>query len=131
MVEVYIDGSCLGNPGKIGIGYLIYKDGGLLKQESVFLGEGTNNIAEYMALLFALSELANSGIRKAHIFSDSNLLCEQINGNFKVKNKIIFPLFILAKKYISMFEKITLSHIGREKNKEADRLARNATGFMF
>ena len=131
VVEAYIDGSCLGNPGKIGAGYLMYKKDVLIRKESVFLGEGTNNIAEYMALLVVLCELISSGIKSVRIYSDSNLLCEQINGNFKVKNKNILPLHVLAKKFISHFDDFSIAHIDREKNKEADKLAKNAIGFLF
>jgi ribonuclease HI len=69
--------------------------------------------------------------KKVEIFSDSQLLCEQINGNYKVKNKNIYPLFILAKMLITKFEKFSITHIEREKNKEADELATNAIGFLI
>lgn len=130
MVEVYIDGASLGNPGRIGIGYLIYKDNSLVKKEGIYLGTQTNNFAEYMALIFALSEVLIMGERKCKIFSDSKLLCEQIEGNFKIKNKNIYPLFILAKKMISKFKEFKITYIEREYNKEADKLAQEAVGLF-
>jgi ribonuclease HI len=130
MITIYIDGASIGNPGKVGIGYLLYKDNELLKQEGVYLGIQTNNFAEYMALIFALTECLGLGEKKCKVFSDSQLLCEQINGNYKVKNKNIHPLFVLAKKIISQFKDFSITHIDREKNKEADRLAKEATGFL-
>jgi len=126
MVEVYIDGSSLGNPGKTGIGYLIYKDTNLLKKEGVYLGTQTNNFAEYMALIFSLLEVLKMGEKKCKVFSDSKLLCEQIKENFKVKNKNIYPLFVLAKKIISYFKEFDIIHINRKKNLEADMLAKEA-----
>ena len=131
MITIYIDGASIGNPGKVGIGYLFYKDSKLLKEEGVYLGIQTNNFAEYMSLIFALSDALSEGEKECQVFSDSQLLCEQINGNFKVKNKNIYPLFVLAKKLISKFKKFAISHIDREENKEADRLAKEATGFLI
>jgi ribonuclease HI len=131
MMRVYIDGASVGNPGKVGIGYLIYAGDKVLHKEGIYLGIQTNNFAEYMALIFALTEVLSSGEKQAEVFSDSNLLCEQINGKFKVKNKNIYPLYVLAKKLISKFEKFTITHIDRENNKEADKLATEAIGFLI
>jgi len=131
MIDIYIDGSSIGNPGKAGIGYLLYKNKKILKRDSVYLGIQTNNFAEYMSLIFSLTEALTQGYKKCRVFSDSQLLCEQINGNYKVKNKNILPLFVLAKKIIGNLEKFSITHIAREKNKEADKLAREATGFLI
>ena len=130
MITIYTDGASIGNPGKVGIGYLIYKDKKLLKQEGIYLGIQTNNFAEYMALIFALTGALSLGEDKCQVFSDSQLLCEQINGNYKVKNKNIYALFVLAKKMISQFKSFNIKHISREENKEADKLAKEATGFL-
>ncbi|MCM8774327.1 MAG: ribonuclease HI family protein [Candidatus Omnitrophica bacterium] len=130
MVEVYIDGASLGNPGKIGIGYLIFRDNKLVKKEGVYLGVGTNNFSEYMAFIFSLIEVIKMGEKSCCVYSDSKLLCEQVKGNFKVKNPNIYPLYVLVKKIISYFEKFDINHIDREKNKEADRLASEAIGFV-
>ena len=131
MIKIYIDGSSIGNPGKSGIGYLFYNGTELLKKESIYLGIQTNNFAEYMALVFSLIDAISQEEKKVEVFSDSKLVCEQIKGNFKVKNKNIYPLFVLAKKLISKFESFSISHIGREDNEEADELAKKATGFMI
>ncbi|MDD5194436.1 MAG: ribonuclease HI family protein [Candidatus Omnitrophica bacterium] len=130
MITIYTDGSSAGNPGRVGIGYLLYKGKTLIKEEGIYLGIQTNNFAEYMALIFSLEEALSMGEKQVSVFSDSKLLCEQINGNFKVKDNNIFPLFVLAKKLISSFEAFTITHIEREKNKEADALAQNASGFL-
>lgn len=130
MITIYTDGASIGNPGKIGIGFLIYRDDQLLVQKSIYLGIQSNNFAEYMALIFALTELLHLGERQCRVFSDSQLLCEQIKGAYKVKNKNIYPLFILAKNLIEKLESFSITHIDREKNQEADRLAKEATGFL-
>ena len=131
MIKIYIDGASSGNPGKIGIGYVIYKNDKLLKEESVSLGVQTNNFAEYMALIFALIDSIDMNEKEVSVFSDSNLLCEQINGKFKVKNQNIYSLFVMAKNLISKLKKFSIKHIEREKNKEADKLAKQATGFLM
>jgi len=131
MITIYIDGASSGNPGKVGIGYCIYEDSKLLKEKSIFLGIQSNNFAEYMALVFSLIETLGLGHKSARVFSDSQLLCEQMAGNYKVKNNNIYPLFILSKHLMAQFETITISHIDRENNKEADKLAKEATGFLI
>jgi len=83
-----------------------------------------------MALVLALIDALGRGIKKCQVFSDSQLLCEQINGNYKVKNNNIYPLFVMAKRLISQFDSFSITHIDREKNSEADALAKGATGFL-
>jgi len=131
MIKVYIDGSSIGNPGKSGIGYLIYQGSELLKKRGVYLGIQSNNFAEYMALIFPLIDVIEQNQKKVKVFSDSKLVCEQIKGNFKVKNKNIYPLFVLAKNLISKLDSFEITHIDREDNQEADELAKKATGFLI
>lgn len=130
MVEVYVDGASLGNPGRVGIGYVIYSGGKLIKEESLFLGVQTNNFAEYMAFIFSLADVLNSGYKSCRVYSDSELLSKQIKGEYKVKNKNIFPLYLLAKKMISGLEKVEIIHIKREKNTRADRLAKKGASAL-
>ncbi|OQX87901.1 MAG: hypothetical protein B6D55_01980 [Candidatus Omnitrophica bacterium 4484_70.2] len=124
MIKVFIDGASGGNPGKAGIGYLIYKGEDLIKKRSFYLGITTNNFAEYMALIFSLIEVLNLKEETCCVYSDSELLCEQINGNYKVRNKNLYPLYILSKHLISFFKQFKINYISRDKNKEADRLAK-------
>jgi len=131
MIDIYIDGASIGNPGKAGVGYLLYKSKKIIKKDSIYLGIQTNNFAEYMSLIFALIEALTHGHKKCRVFTDSQLLSEQINGNYKVKNKNILPLFVLAKKIINSFEEFSIAYIAREENKEADKLAKAATGFLI
>lgn len=130
MIKIYVDGSSIGNPGRSGIGYVFYNGTKLLKKESIYLGIQSNNFAEYMALIFSLIDAISQDKRKVEVFSDSLLICEQVKGNFKVKNKNIYPLFVLAKKLVSKFESFNITHINREDNQEADELAKKATGFL-
>lgn len=131
MITIYTDGACAGNPGKVGIGYLLYDENNtLIKKESIALGVQTNNFAEYMALIFPLIDVLNQGRKKCRVFTDSKLVCEQIKGGYKVKNNNIYPFFVLAKRIISQLEDFQIQHIDREQNKEADKLAKKATGFL-
>ena len=130
MLEVYIDGSSIGNPGKIGSGYLIYKNKILIKKEGIYLGIGTNNFCEYMALIIALVEVLALGEKKCQVYSDSNLLCEQLKGNFKIKNSSLYTLFVLAGRLIYKFDTFNITYINREENKAADKLAKDAAGFL-
>ena len=124
MIKIFIDGASSGNPGRSGIGYLIYKGENLIKKRSFYLGIATNNFAEYMALIFSLVEALNLKEENCCVYSDSKLLCEQINENYKVKNKNLYPLYILSKHLISFFRQFKINYISREENKEADKLAK-------
>ena len=83
-----------------------------------------------MALIFPLIDAIEQNKKKVKVFSDSKLVCEQVKGNFKVKNKNIYPLFVLAKNLISKLDSFEITHIDRENNQEADELAKQATGFL-
>lgn len=131
MIKIYIDGASAGNPGKVGIGYIIYQEEVLVKKESIYLGIQTNNFAEYMAFIFALTEALQLPDKKVEVFSDSQLLCEQLKGAFKVKNKNLYPLYVLAKKLIMLCGHFNITHIDRELNKEADKLAGEAVDFLM
>lgn len=125
-MEVFIDGASLGNPGRVGIGYVIFQKGRVVKKESLYLGTQTNNFAEYMALIFSLIDVLSMGGEQCKVHTDSRLLCHQIEGRFKVKNENIYPLFVLAKKIISKFKEFSIEYIRRDLNREADKLAKIA-----
>ena len=124
-LTIYIDGACIGNPGRAGIGIVIYdEEGKKIKEVSKSIGITTNNVAEYVALLFALQEGLLLGCReKIVIYTDSELLYKQVNGEYKVKNDNLKILFHLAQHLIAGYEKFHIEHISRESNKTADRLA--------
>lgn len=124
---IHIDGASRGNPGKAGIGVLIQdSQGETISRVSKPIGETTNNIAEYRALLEALNEAERLGARDLTILSDSQLLVNQINGTYKVRDPGIFTLWSQAKRKLIKFEKYRVLHIARNQNKQADGLANAA-----
>lgn len=122
-----IDGAARGNPGPAGAGAIL-KDarGAILAELSVFLGETTNNVAEYAALLCALQEAARLGIRDLNIQTDSELLARQMDGAYRVKDPTLRVLHALARQGVERFARCALRHVPREQNRAADRLANRA-----
>ncbi|MEW6748523.1 MAG: ribonuclease HI family protein [Candidatus Micrarchaeota archaeon] len=123
MLTIYTDGASLGNPGPMGIGVVIYRDGFRVEELSEYAGSGTNNIAEYLAVIRALEAVHEIGAIEIHIKSDSELIIRQLNGEYKVKDPKLTPL---KKRVDSLCHglRITFEHIPREKNKEADKLSK-------
>lgn len=127
VLEMYIDGASKGNPGPSGIGVVIYdKDGSALKGISKSIGKATNNVAEYTALIYALQEALILKSPKIKVWTDSELLCKQVKGVYTVRHSNLKPLFEQVKHLAKGFDSFEIQHIGRDKNKEADRLAGNA-----
>lgn len=120
---VYIDGAARGNPGEAGIGIIIKIGPTIAARVSAFIGQTTNNIAEYMALIRGLEEALIRNLKEAEFYSDSELLVKQINGEYKVKNEGLKPLYLHAKSLIAKFKAFSISHVNRENNREADKLA--------
>ncbi len=127
-ITIFTDGASRGNPGRAAIGAVAYKNDSKLFELSESLGVQTNNYAEYMAVIKALEEILARTWQddKITFFADSKLLVEQLNGNWKVKNENIKPLYGKAKELLQNFDSIKFVHIRREKNKEADALANRA-----
>ncbi len=125
-LEIYIDGASKGNPGHSGIGVVIYRQGRMLKSVSTYIGTTTNNIAEYTALICALEEALLLKASNLQVNTDSQLLARQINRIYKVKHAGLIGLYERAMRLLSGFEKVTVSHIPREKNTLADKLATDA-----
>ena len=123
-VIVSCDGAARSNPGPAGIGVVVATEGGEVLEE---LGEGigpaTNNVAEYRAAITGLQLAAKHGATRVHLRSDSRLMIEQLAGRWKVKNPTLQRLHQEARKEMREFEKVTLQHVRRELNTEADRLA--------
>ncbi|MGH2710475.1 MAG: ribonuclease HI family protein [Actinomycetota bacterium] len=123
-VIVYSDGAARSNPGPAGIGALVTtQDGRVLAELGEGIGPATNNVAEYKAAIAGLELAAEKGATRVLLRADSRLLIEQLAGRFKVKNPTLQRLHQEARALIKSFEKVTLEHVRREKNKEADRLA--------
>ncbi len=126
-IIAHIDGGSRGNPGPAAAGFtLAGSDGTQLGGKGFFLGRTTNNIAEYTSLLKALEAAKQAGAEQLTVFSDSELLVRQINGQYKVKSEQIRPLFQKAMSLLDEFKSWKISHIPREKNKRADNLVNQA-----
>ena len=125
-LEIFIDGACSGNPGKAGIGVVINAPGKTVKEISKPIGEATNNIAEYSALIYALQEALVMKAKEIKIFTDSELLFRQVKGIYKVKNEKLKFLFDQVQCLMNGFDRVDLNHVRREKNKKADKLATDA-----
>jgi ribonuclease HI len=124
VITAYIDGGARGNPGPAGYGVVIVDgDGQPLTELHGALGIATNNVAEYNGLLAALAWAARHGHTRVHIRADSQLLVEQMKGNYRVKNEGLLPLYRQARHLISRIGHVTFEHIRREQNKQADRLS--------
>jgi len=121
---IYTDGGARGNPGPAGIGVLILNDQSeKLAEISEFIGEATNNQAEYRAVLKAIKKAGEYTDNELHFYLDSELVVRQLSGEYRVKNKDLAPMFVKIYNETLGFKKVKFSHIPREKNKEADRLA--------
>ena len=123
MIFVYTDGACRGNPGPMAIGASIQDDTGKeLATVSNLIGDGTNNIAEYRAVIAGLEKAKSLGAREIELRIDSKLVVEQLNGRYKVKNERLKLLHAQALELLSQF-KFTVVHVPREENQRADELA--------
>jgi len=125
-VQLYTDGGARGNPGPAGIGYVIWDGHKLVEKGNKYIGETTNNQAEYQAIILGLEKVKNIGAEEVDCFLDSELVVKQLNREYKVKDKDLAPLFIKVWNLSLSFKKITYNHIRREKNKEADKLVNEA-----
>jgi ribonuclease HI len=126
---LWTDGAARGNPGPAGIGALLKTlTGEVLSADSAYVGEATNNVAEYKALLLGLERALELGIRRIEVRADSELLVKQIKGQYRVKNPGLRPLFQAATALLARFESSRLVHVRREHNAEADRLANIGVG---
>jgi len=122
-IQIFTDGAARGNPGPAGIGVVLRNDAKILLEVADYIGKATNNVAEYMAFIRGLEEAIDLGERNIEAFSDSELLVKQINGEYKVKNEGLIPLFHHAKSLIKKFKHCRVYHTAREENKLADKLA--------
>lgn len=124
---IYTDGASQGNPGNAGIGVAVFdKNETKISEVSRYIGIASNNVAEYTALITGLIEAAALGCDKLVLKTDSELVVKQLNGQYKVKSDNIKALFFIASNLKKLFKQITISHIPRNLNKEADALASKA-----
>lgn len=126
-VNLFTDGASRGNPGLSGAGAVLKTTSGeVVSSVQKFLGKMTNNMAEYTALLVGLKEANRLGVEEVFVYSDSELLIRQINGRYKVKNDVLKIMHGSAIDLLSTFKRWKATHIPREENSEADRLANQA-----
>ena len=131
--EIYIDGASHGNPGPAGIGVVI-KDAGRVGRDgraaarelSHYIGETTNNVAEYLALVYALQEALQAGYRMVSVRTDSELLARQVSGVYRVRDPLLKLLHDVVHHLMRGFTQCSVEHIPRTKNAAADRLAGRA-----
>jgi ribonuclease HI len=124
---VMVDGAARGNPGEAGCGAAIVDENGtLVKELSRYLGRATNNVAEYQGLLLGLEALLQLGRKRIRVQMDSQLLVQQLNGEYRVKDEKLKALFEKAVRLLRGFERYRILHVPRESNKLADGLANQA-----
>jgi ribonuclease HI len=125
-VTIYTDGGSRGNPGPAAYAYVIQRPGQPDIEEKAFLGRTTNNIAEYTGLVKALEHARHLGFTRIIVLSDSELMVKQLNGDYRVKNEGLVPLYEQAVRLRKQFAFAAIRHIRREFNKQADRLCNEA-----
>ncbi len=132
-IIVYTDGGARGNPGPAAIGVVLQDVAGkTVKSYGEAIGDATNNEAEYRAVIFALQKIkALLGKKKIEDLSvevnmDSELVARQLNGEYKIEEERLFPLFIKIWNLKMDFGEVKFRHVPREKNKEADRMVNEA-----
>lgn len=128
MIVIYTDGGARNNPGPAGAGAVIFHNDEKVAEISEFLGNRTNNWAEYEAVALALAKVRDMGLagHETEMRMDSKLVVEQLSGNWRVKEPSLKPQFEKTRELAREFRSIRFVHVRREYNKEADRLANDA-----
>ncbi len=126
---MFADGGSRGNPGPSAAGYVLFTDLNKTERvfgEGVFLGVGTNNQAEYMAIVLGLRKALELGFEEIDVRLDSELAVKQINGQYRVKNAGLQPLYKEVIQLARQFSVARFVHVRRELNKEADAYVNQA-----
>lgn len=123
---LYTDGGARGNPGPAGIGYVITPQEGAAVSHGEYIGDATNNQAEYKALVAGLAQAKEIGITHLECFLDSELVVKQVRGQYRVKNEELKPLHAEVLGLAKSFEQISFDHVPRSKNAKADALVNKA-----
>jgi len=124
---VNVDGGARGNPGPAAVGVVIRDAGGeVIADAAEPVGNATNNVAEYRALIRGIELAAQHGATELELYGDSELVVKQIGGEYKVKDAALKPLHAQARAALSAFERWSFSHVRREQNAEADALVNQA-----
>ena len=126
-IEIFIDGASRGNPGPSGIGIAFIEDKKkIVKKIFKFIGNVTNNVAEYTALIYALQEALIDRYEDVRVASDSELLTRQLRGDYRVKNENLKPFYEQFLHLSRGFNRIEVVSIDRKDNSMADKLANKA-----
>ncbi len=124
---VNVDGGARGNPGPAAVGVVIRDAGGeVIADAAEPIGNATNNVAEYRALIRGIELAAQNGATELELYGDSELVVKQIRGEYKVKDAGLKPLHAEARAALSAFQKWSFDHVRREQNAEADALVNQA-----
>ncbi len=122
-VVVHVDGGARGNPGPAAVAAVVSEPGGaVLAERGVAIGEATNNVAEYRAVLLGLELAGELGASEVEVVNDSELIARQIEGRYKVKHAGLKPLHAEAKRALGAFEAWQVRSVRREANTRADAL---------
>ncbi len=122
--SLHTDGGARGNPGPAGIGVVLRSEHGeVIGEIAQGIGEATNNVAEYAALIAGLELALERGVTDIEIYMDSELVVSQLLGKWKIKKDTLRPLAVKARSLMGRFDSFTLTHVRRELNAEADKLA--------
>ena len=125
--RLYTDGAARGNPGPAGAGAVILSpEGHVVAKVGKYLGDNTNNFAEYMGLILGLKRARAMGIKELEVFSDSELMVKQLSGEYQVKAENLRPLFDEARTLLAGFADISVRHVPREENEAADEMSNRA-----
>lgn len=117
-----VDGASRGNPGPAACGVILSVEGFPSREIGVYLGETTNNVAEYCGLILALREARAEGVTHLTVISDSQLMVSQVNGEFKVSSEKLVPLHQKVMHLKSSFSSFVMRYVPREENVRADKL---------
>ena len=124
---IHTDGAARGNPGEAGIGAVIADPHGrTVKELKRFLGNATNNVAEYQAVIFALEKAWQLGAAIVRVYLDSELVARQLRGEYRVREPYLKTLHRQAIETLNRFSKYSIHNIPREENRRADQLANEA-----
>lgn len=124
---VHVDGGARGNPGPAAIAAVVSTPGGgIVEEHGERIGEATNNVAEYRALLLGLDRARARGAREVELVGDSELVARQVRGEYKVKDEALKALHAKVVKALADFDSWSIRSVPREENAEADRLVNMA-----
>jgi ribonuclease HI len=126
-IRIYSDGGARGNPGPAAAGAVLKllengKEGRTLAEVGEYMGNDTNNQAEYRAIIIGLEKAIKLGASQVELYMDSELATKQLKGQYKVKHPDIAKRFVEVKNLLHAFERVSFTHVRREKNKEADAI---------